>query len=284
MTVATLQTRDRLSFTLFLTIALHAAFILGVGFSSELNMPDSPSIEVTLSLTDDKVKPDEADFMAEKNQIGSGSEAEVMEMTTTEQADFHSNEFSEVSSQQTPVAQVEESSREMLTTEAASEDEASKDQQDAAELIETMTTAQMDRERLVEEIASLEARIAADQQALAKMPRTKRISSVSTKSASEAAYLNMWREKCERIGRRNYPPGQLEGNVLMLVSIFSDGTLEEVQILRSSGHRDLDRAALSTVRQAAPYQPFNVDMRKSYDRLEFTRTWQFTRSGSEITL
>ena len=63
---------------------------------------------------------------------------------------------------------------------------------------------------------------------------------------------------------------------------LADGTLEEVRILKSSGHRELDRAALATVRQAAPYQPFNVEMRKSYDRLEFTRTWQFTKTGSAL--
>ena len=107
---------------------------------------------------------------------------------------------------------------------------------------------------------------------------------VSTKSAAEAAYLNMWRQKCERIGRANYPPGSLEGEVLMLVSILADGTLEEVRILQSSGHRALDQAALATVRQAAPFQPFNVEMRKGYDRLEFTRTWQFSKTGTGIGL
>ncbi len=92
----------------------------------------------------------------------------------------------------------------------------------------------------------------------------------------------MWRQKCERIGRSNYPAGGLEGEVLMLVSILADGTLEEVRILNSSGHRELDQAALATVRQAAPYQPFNVEMRKAYDRLEFTRTWQFSKSGAAL--
>ena len=47
MTALTVTNRDRLSFSLFLAAALHAALILGVGFSSDFNMPDSPSIEVT---------------------------------------------------------------------------------------------------------------------------------------------------------------------------------------------------------------------------------------------
>lgn len=261
---------------------LHAALILGVGFSSELNSPENISIDVTLSVASDLIEPEKADFIAATNQLGSGSEADVQEMTTTEQADFYSNEFNTVLSQAAPVPQINQQSQAVVASDADTDEQANKELQDLTDLADVPPTTQLNREKLVQEIASLEARIAQDQQALAKMPRTKRISSVTTRSASEAAYLNMWRQKCERIGRSNYPAGGLEGEVLMLVSILSDGTLEEVRILKSSGHRQLDRAALSTVRQASPYQPFNVDMRKSYDRLEFTRTWQFTKTGSAL--
>ncbi len=282
MVIEGVTSKDRFSFSLFLALTLHAALILGVGFSSEINTADNISIDVTLSVANDVVEPEEADFIAATNQLGSGTESDIQEMTTTEGADFHSNEFETVVSQAAPVPEVTQETEDMLNTESPSDEQVSDDLQEISELLEAPDTNQLDRERLVQEIASLEARIAQDQQALAKMPRTKRISSVTTRSASEAAYLNMWRQKCERIGRANYPSGQLEGEVLMLVSILADGTLEEVRILKSSGHRELDRAALATVRQAAPYQPFNVEMRKAYDRLEFTRTWQFTKSGSAL--
>ncbi len=282
MATASVTSKDRFSFALFLALTLHAALILGVGFSSEINTAENISIDVTLSVANDVIEPEEADFIAATNQLGSGTESDIQEMTTTERADFHSNEFETVVSQAAPVPEVIQETEDMLNTESPSDEQVSDDLQEISELLEAPDTNQLDRERLVQEIASLEARIAQDRQALAKMPRTKRISSVTTRSASEAAYLNMWRQKCERIGRANYPSGRLEGEVLMLVSILADGTLEEVRILKSSGHRELDRAALTTVRQAAPYQPFNVEMRKSYDRLEFTRTWQFTKSGSAL--
>ena len=92
----------------------------------------------------------------------------------------------------------------------------------------------------------------------------------------------MWRRKCERMGSNNYPPGGLQGELTMRVVIHHSGKLLDVTLLRSSGHRILDEAALETVRQAAPYQPFNVAMRKRYDRLSFTRTWQFSRRGASI--
>ena len=90
MTALTVTNKDRLSFSLFLAAALHAALILGVGFSSELNMPNTPSIEVTLSVTNDPDAPEEADFLAATNQIGSGTEEEVNEMITAHQKEVRS--------------------------------------------------------------------------------------------------------------------------------------------------------------------------------------------------
>ena len=99
---------------------------------------------------------------------------------------------------------------------------------------------------------------------------------------AEAAYLAMWRRKCERLGRVNYPPGNIQGELVMRVSIASSGQLNYVRIVRSSGSTLLDEAALKTVRQAAPYQPFSVEMRKAYDQLEFTRTWQYSKYRTGI--
>ncbi len=271
------NSRDRFNFALFVALALHALLILGIGFSSEQNMPDTISIDVTLAVSSDLEAPEEADFIAQANQQGSGSEDTPQEITATEAADFQDPNFAEVLSQQAPTPMVTEQKAQLLTTTAAAPDKASDELKELAELLENQPTEQFDRDRLVQEIASLEARIAQEQQALANMPRTKRINSASTRTAAEAAYLNMWRQKCERIGAINYPAGQLEGEVLLLVAILADGTLEEVRVLQSSGHTPLDDAALATVRQAAPFQPFNVEMRKAYDRLEFTRWWQFNR-------
>jgi len=274
--------RDRFSFSLFLALMVHAALILGVGFSSDLNTTESISIDVTLSVANDLIEPEQADFIATTSQLGSGNESDVYEMTTRQHADFHNNEMEEVVSQPSPLPEVTEASVDLLTALANSDESLSDQQQEITELLPMPESNRLDREKLVQEIASLEARIAQDQQALAKLPRTKRLNSMTTRSAAEAAYLNMWRAKCERIGRSNYPPGGFEGEVLMLVSILADGSLQEVRVLKPSGHKALDRAALMTVRQAAPYQPFTVEMRKAYDRLEFTRTWQLTKTGSTL--
>ena len=110
--------------------------------------------------------------------------------------------------------------------------------------------------------------------------RTKRLTSTSAKSAAEAAYLDMWRQKIERIGRANYPPGGISGELLLLAVIRRDGALQEVRVLESTGYPALDAAATRTVRLAAPYTPFPPEMRKAYDRLEIVRRWRFAREGA----
>ena len=93
-----------------------------------------------------------------------------------------------------------------------------------------------------------------------------------------AQYVEGWRMKVERLGNVNYPEdarGRLYGSLILTVSIKTDGTLDSVEVNRSSGHQVLDRAAERIVRMAAPYAAFPPDIRKDTDVLVITRTWTF---------
>jgi protein TonB len=280
--MATITPRDRLGFTLFLAASLHAALILGVGFSASINLEHSPTIEVTLAQYSDPEEPDEAEFAAQSNQLGSGTESELMELTSTQESDFHDNVAEEAIAQALPAIEAAVlEKRELLTALTNPDDAVPTEQETPTDPTESRFDTES-YEELAREIASLEARIAQERQVLAKAPRVKRLTSVSTKTADEAAYLNMWRQKVERVGNANYPPGDLYGNLRMLVVISWDGRLKELRILESSGHKSLDDAALRIVRIAAPYQDFPVEMRKKYDQLEIIRTWKFSRSGASL--
>jgi protein TonB len=94
-----------------------------------------------------------------------------------------------------------------------------------------------------------------------------------------AQYVEDWRQKVERIGNINYPDsarGKLYGNLVLTVAIKSDGSLERVEINRSSGHKVLDEAAQRIVQLAAPYAAFPETVRRDTDIIEITRTWSFT--------
>ncbi len=93
-----------------------------------------------------------------------------------------------------------------------------------------------------------------------------------------AFYGDGWRQKVQRIGELNYP--QLSKNLayddlMVTVSINSDGSLAGVRIKKSSGHKELDDAVIRIVEMSAPFAAFPPDLRRSYDVIDITRTWSF---------
>lgn len=107
--------------------------------------------------------------------------------------------------------------------------------------------------------------------------------SASTRELRYANYLAAWARKVERIGNLNYPrvarEQQLYGNLILHVAVRTDGSVEHVRVVRSSGLEVLDQAAIDIVKLAAPYAPFPPDIAKDTDVLDIIRTWQFTRRG-----
>ena len=112
--------------------------------------------------------------------------------------------------------------------------------------------------------------------------RIRRVTGVSPATPQLSYYFEAWRRKVERVGNLNYPDAardrSLYGSLRLLVAIVPDGTLSDVRVLESSGHRILDDAALRIVRLAAPFPPFPPAMRRNTDVLEIVRTWQFRKS------
>lgn len=93
-----------------------------------------------------------------------------------------------------------------------------------------------------------------------------------------AQYEEDWRVKVERVGTLNYPPearGRHYGNLRLTVTIRPDGSVESIELDRSSGLKVLDAAAFKIVRMAAPFAAFPANIRRDTDLLVITRTWFF---------
>ena len=93
-----------------------------------------------------------------------------------------------------------------------------------------------------------------------------------------AQYEEDWRVKVERFGTLNYPAearGKLYGNLRLTVTIRPDGTVESIELDRSSGLKVLDAAAFKIVRMATPFAVFPPNIRRDTDLLVITRTWFF---------
>ncbi len=281
--ILSIQPRDRLGFTLFLAASLHVAIILGVGFSSDLNLDRTPSIEVTLALYNDEKAPDNADYIAATNQTGSGDASEKSEPTTRERTPFHDEKVSPIAQLPEPVPSATQARQIDVIGTTGENDFQVGTEVELRDKAEEPHLEEQNYESLLHEIASLEARISEEEEASANAPRIRRLTSVSAKSMAEAAYLNTWREKVERIGNANFPDAGLFGDLRLLVVLREDGTLADIRVIASSGYQPLDAAAERIVRLAAPFQPFPVEMRKKYDQLEIIRTWKFSRYGTALS-
>ena len=284
---ATVSPGDRLSFTVFLAIALHAALILGVTFTYVTSKPSTHTMEVTLAQQRAKRRPENADFLAQINQVGSGALEEKAIMTAPTVAQFQDTEIRETNQDipQSSSYKTVEQKQTAITTTAKTDHKVTVDS-DATEVIPQK--AEFKNKKSLQaralEIASLEARIDHQRQIYAKRPRIKRLTSLSTASSADAFYLNSWRRKIESIGNLNYPQkareNKLYGSLRLMVAILPDGSLKEVELLESSGHQVLDDAAVRIVRLSAPYAPFPDELRQSTDVLEIIRTWQFRKNSS----
>jgi protein TonB len=93
-----------------------------------------------------------------------------------------------------------------------------------------------------------------------------------------AQYEEDWRAKVERVGTLNYPAearGRIYGNLRLTVTIRPDGSVESIELDRSSGLKVLDAAAFKIVRMATPFAAFPPDIKRDTDLLVITRTWFF---------
>ncbi|SDI27204.1 energy transducer TonB [Pseudomonas panipatensis] len=272
---------DRLGFTLFVAAILHVALILGVGFSMPMSSQLSKTLEITLATFKSEKKPEKADYLAQMNQQGSGTLEHKAIPKTTEQAPFQDTEAKKFAPPQTPKqAKNPEAPKTAVATKAPRPDKVqAKTQSPKAEPV-AKPAPQFDSSQLSAEISSLEADLSQERQAYAKRPRIHRLTAASTMRDKGAWYKEEWRKKIERIGNLNYPDEArrqgIYGSLRLLVSINSDGSLYEVQVLESSGQPLLDQAAQRIVRLAAPFAPFTGDL-SDIDRLEIIRTWRFER-------
>jgi protein TonB len=110
-------------------------------------------------------------------------------------------------------------------------------------------------------------------------PRTAYVEDVRTDRYSADAYERAWQDKIERVGNMNYPEEarrkQLTGALMLTVAVNADGSIQQINVHRSSGHAELDDAAERIVRLASPFAPFPSQLKKDYDVLVITRTWRF---------
>lgn len=271
---------------MFLSACVHAIIILGVGFTYFEELNSEPALEITMAQYRSEIAPEDADFLAQENQIGSGVLDQAAAPSTPFESDFNADNINEV----LPVPKAPNIVNELQQQDTAvitalQDDDGIAQQRELLEPEDEQPVAdEVAPDELSLAIASLQAQLDLKRQTYARRPRKYTISSASTKKSHDALYLDNWRRRIEAVGNINYPDEarrmQMYGNVRMLVALQPTGRINEVRILQSSGHTVLDQAALNIVNLAAPFEPFPDELRTEADILEIIRTFRFHEGNS----
>jgi protein TonB len=131
----------------------------------------------------------------------------------------------------------------------------------------------LDAANIAAEVERLQGELSQAQQ---DQVQNTRLGSVAARRALDADYLRKWVNRVQAMGNAALNSvGSAQGDVRLLVVVDQFGILLDVTILESSGFPHLDRAAIKTVQDAAPYPPFPPALSAQVDKLEIVRTWQF---------
>ncbi|MCB1803040.1 MAG: energy transducer TonB [Gammaproteobacteria bacterium] len=269
---------------LLVAVAVHAFLLLSISFDVSREQPPPPERTLDITLVQPKQKPkpvEKPDFLAQQSQEG-GGEKTVRERQTSPlgnpavlPAPQPAIEMKRSGSEQPEPVQEPEptpiATAKAERVERVSPPKPKVKAKPRARLDQLLASTQQEIDRLTAEL---------DRRTLsASRQDRRRAVNASTQEYKYAAYLESWRSKVEKIGNLNYPDEakrqRLYGNLLMHVAVRSDGSVERIRVVRSSGHKLLDDAAVRIVRMSAPFAPFPPAIRKEVDVLDITRTWQF---------
>jgi len=262
-------------------IALHAAVVFGIKFGVDLNpVPRlADTLDVVLVKWRSEESPDDPDYLAQANQKGGGMSEEKRRPSEPESGNLpipSEGDAPMMSTAALPVPQ--ESRREIIAVE---NDLGPKAEVNEIEQPDTQVPSAARLMRQSMEMASLQPEISQRREWQSRLPRREHISA-NTKEYEFAAYMSAWVAKVERVGNLNYPSElrsrKLHGDLVLSVGIHQNGSIESIEVMRSSGIREIDDAARNIVQMASPYAPLPDNIRDRVDILHITRTWRFETS------
>lgn len=278
---------DRISMVVFFAIAIHAIIILGISFDLMDNNNDVIiTQEITLVNQHSDEAPEEADYLANENQLGGGTQQNKSQPSNPFTNDAPSTEkgFAPNSRRAVSPPPLKQTVKqtEVMQVDKASQKTASEKTKDKM----PVTTKSLNVAQLFErsqQIAKISAEIDKLQETFQKIPKRTWLQGANAKKYRFANYLDAWKNKVERIGNLNYPDviarEKLSGSLLVIVAINPDGSIYSAYVKRSSGYPELDQAALRIVNMAAPFPPLTKEILKDTEVLYIPRVWRFSHGN-----
>jgi len=281
--------RDRLTTMLFLAGLFHCIVIIGITF--DLGRPFEvhpvPTIEVLLlgGERDPELQNDSAQYLADRTQQGGGTTDERVRPASLESSRLPVPIEGTADGDGVELRDPAELSPTSEVIKSRAEDRALA----VRSGVDTPAATAEAPMALSEAVPADFATRTTDERMQLRGERPRElVVAADTRESLIAPYLDAWKRKTESIGTLNYPQAarrrSLSGNPVVEVAIRADGSLDKIRIVRSSGHREIDQAALGILRLAAPFDPFPTSVRAQYDVLRFAYEWQFLGEGGSNAL
>ena len=272
-------TSDRLATAIFVVALIHGLVILGVRFSAPRAANDAlPTLEVLLvpAGPDDPQENANAAYIAQRTQRGKGTDMEARRASLPEARDeqLPPPDAAAVDPEQRNRPDEPEGAVSVLARRALEAERLATGSEPRAEppVFFAVPTPAVPTVGLNAAVADRELHLRGERATDGKLLADTRESAIAT-------YLDGWKRRIERVGTINFPNEarrrQLSGNPVVEVAIRANGTLESVIVRRTSGHPELDNAAVGIVRLAAPFEPFPGALRERFPVLRFAYEWQF---------
>ena len=278
----------RFTFALIIALGIHLFIILTISFvAPEKRKPKAiQSLDVVLIKEATELPPEEADYIAQADQLGGGEKKEKNKPKTInpgqkqQKGNAASNQPLLVPAKSaTPVVK-----KSILVTKKKQPKKAPKLQKKPKPKVvkqKLITTDYLSQ--LKKQIIDLEADLDYETNIYTKRTKHKYLNA-STAKALDAEYVRQWTRKIERIGNLNYPDqakrNKLSGTLILSVTLSPKGKVIDIKVRSSSGHKILDDAAMRIVKLAAPFAPIPKNVLQNNNALVITRTWLFTQKSN----
>lgn len=265
-----------------LSLCLHAVLLSlrFVDLDADKLVAHDKQLEIVLVNARHKQKPKSAQALAQANLEGGGTLEENRRATTFLPSEDQNTSGDDLVETNKRVQQLQQRQQELLAQATRKAPVISNQKQRVEQPDpEPGKVSGLDLAERARAFARAETEIANRVELYNQRPRTKYIGA-STEEYRFAQYVEDWRQKVERVGNLNYPEnarGRLYGSLRLTVYIRADGTLERVELNKSSGYKELDQAAMKIVRLAAPFSPLSSNITSEFNQLAITRTWTFTK-------
>jgi protein TonB len=269
--------------TVFLAALFHLIVILGVSFAPPVTDSGSvPTLEVLLvnSALPESLRNDSADYLAERTQQGSGNSPDGRTRRPVAGSVAAANSGAPDGGDAPSAHESETAAEGELLTGFGGEPVYA-----AAVAGRQTPPAVLPLETFAGSSSPFSGSSTDVEFQLKGAPRRELLVTPNTRISDVAIYLDAWKRRIEQLGTINFPNAarrsRLSGNPVIEVVLASSGGLVRADVRRSSGHGELDRAALDILKLATPFEAFPEDLAARYEVLRFAYEWRFV--GGRLT-